>query len=108
MLRSRRYTSWYGAGWAHDGEKILKDAWRAEALASEMRAAQDACEQIEPFRSQRQRISSLCWRGSLIRWQPVSSSPRGTLTQALPVHPGGVWSTAIQGIEIPGLEVRFT
>ena len=31
----------------------------------------------------------------------------GTLTQALPIHPGEVWSTALEGIDVPGIELSF-
>jgi 2-oxo-3-hexenedioate decarboxylase len=31
----------------------------------------------------------------------------GTLTRALPVAPGETWSTALAGIDLPGLRVRF-
>lgn len=31
----------------------------------------------------------------------------GTLTRALPVEPGETWSTALAGIDLPGLRVRF-
>ena len=31
----------------------------------------------------------------------------GTLTRALDIHDGDVWSTKITGIELHGLEVRF-
>lgn len=31
----------------------------------------------------------------------------GTLTPALPVKPGEAWSTALSGIELPGLEITF-
>ena len=32
----------------------------------------------------------------------------GTLTDAYPVAPGEVWRTSFSGLEIPGLEIRFT
>lgn len=32
----------------------------------------------------------------------------GTLTDAHPVHPGETWSTAIEGLPLPGLTVTFT
>jgi 2-oxo-3-hexenedioate decarboxylase len=32
----------------------------------------------------------------------------GTLTAAFPVRPGEAWSTRIEGIDLPGLAVRFT
>jgi 2-keto-4-pentenoate hydratase len=32
----------------------------------------------------------------------------GTLTAALPVKPGETWSTALSGIELPGLELALS
>jgi 2-oxo-3-hexenedioate decarboxylase len=31
----------------------------------------------------------------------------GTLTRALPIRPGETWSTAIEGVELPGVSVTF-
>ena len=31
----------------------------------------------------------------------------GTLTRALPIHDGDVWSTKLQGIDLPGLRIEF-
>ena len=31
----------------------------------------------------------------------------GTLTEAMPVAPGELWSTTLHGVELPGLKVRF-
>jgi 2-oxo-3-hexenedioate decarboxylase len=32
---------------------------------------------------------------------------KGTLTRALPIRPGETWSTAIEGVELPGVSVTF-
>lgn len=31
----------------------------------------------------------------------------GTLTTALPVHPGEAWQTELEGIALPGMTVAF-
>lgn len=42
------------------------------------------------------------------RLQPGEWISTGTLTDALPVQPGQVWSTTLQGLALPGLSLPFT
>ncbi|MGB8436724.1 MAG: fumarylacetoacetate hydrolase family protein [Burkholderiales bacterium] len=47
----------------------------------------------------------------LPQFAPVSAGEivtTGTLTAALPVHPGETWSTRLAGIELPGLKLTLT
>lgn len=39
--------------------------------------------------------------------QPNEIVTTGTITTALPLHPGELWQTELQGIALPGLTVRF-
>ena len=44
------------------------------------------------------------------QFEPVQAGEivtTGTLTAALPIHPGETWSTALSGLALPGLTIYF-
>ena len=46
----------------------------------------------------------------LPQFEPVQAGEivtTGTLTAAMPIEPGQTWSTALDGLDVPGLRVTF-
>ncbi|HZQ73790.1 MAG TPA: hypothetical protein VFB08_12820 [Burkholderiales bacterium] len=52
-------------------------------------------------------VSVLARQPQAPRLAPGEFVTTGTLTDAHPVHPGEIWSTAFSGVPLPGLTVRF-